>query len=119
MATKPKPLRVHSAGLPTPPEHLTEEAKTWWTRYCREYGINDEAGLMMLRAALEAFDRAEEARVILKKEGLVSTDKYGQRKPHPAVGIERDAKKNMLAYLKALNLDVEPILAPGRPPGRR
>ena len=45
-------------------------------------------------------------------------DRYGQLKAHPAVNIERDARAAMLAALKAMNLDVEPLRdRPGRPGG--
>ena len=60
----------------------------------------------MLQAALESYDRANDARVLLDKEGLAFKDKYGQYRPHPAVGIERDSRKNMLSFLRAMNLDV-------------
>lgn len=103
-----------------PPAHLSAEASAWFNTIVREYGVCDEAGLLMLRGAMESYDRAEEARAILAKEGLTTKDKYGQHRPHPAVGIERDARKNLLSYLRALNLDVEPTRStPGRPPGRR
>src|SRR5690349_11405914 len=113
-----KPLRVHSTALPAPPGHLSGEAKDWWGRIVREYGISDEAGLLLLQSAMESWDRVNECRVILKKEGLTVKDKYEQHRPHPAAGIERDSRKAMLAALKDLRLDVEPLRpGPGRPPG--
>jgi P27 family predicted phage terminase small subunit len=102
-----------------PPEGLSDEAKAWFRKIVLEYQVEDEAGILLLRGAMEAFDRVQEARAILKANGLTVTDKYGQHRPHPAVGIERDAAKNLLAYLRALNLDVQPLRAgPGRPPRR-
>ena len=101
------------------PPHLTPEARAWFDKFVKEYGVTDEAGLLLLRTAMESFDRANEARQVLSKEGITVKDKYGQHRPHPAAGIERDARKNMLAFLRALNLDVEPTkIGPGRPPGR-
>jgi phage terminase small subunit len=103
----------------TAPAHLTAEAAAWFGRLASEYGIEDEAGLLMLRAAMESFDRADQARALIAKQGMTSMDKYGQRRPHPAIAIERDSRKNLLAFLKALNLDLEPLRdGPGRPPGR-
>jgi P27 family predicted phage terminase small subunit len=111
--------RPKAARLPVPPPTLSREAGDWWQKIVDSYGVCDEAGLLMLRSAMESFDRANEAAEILKREGLTVKDKYGQHRPHPACGIERDARKNMLAFLRALNLDTEPLHAGvGRPPGR-
>src|SRR4051812_30668825 len=101
---KSKPLRVVAGAYPAPPGHLTKEAKDWWQRIVREYGIGDEAGLLLLEAGLTSFDRANAARLILEKEGLVVKDRYEQYRPHPAAGVERDARKCMLAFFRELNL---------------
>lgn len=45
----------------------------------------------MLLLACKQFDRAAEARVILQNEKIVSMDRFGQEKQHPAVQIERQA----------------------------
>ncbi|RIK45852.1 MAG: hypothetical protein DCC58_05080 [Chloroflexi bacterium] len=104
---------------PAPPKHLSAEARRWWRRLVSEYDITDEAGLLLLLAALEAFDRMRDAQAEIGRDGIVTLDRFGQRKPHPACVIERDARAQMLAALRALNLDLEPVRdAPGRPPGR-
>jgi phage terminase small subunit len=104
---KPKPRPAASAG-PEVPASLGPEAADLWRQLQAEYGIRDQGGLLLLRQAAESFQRANEAAAILKAEGLVKADKYGQSKPHPAVVIERDSRKNLLAFLRALNLDVQP-----------
>jgi hypothetical protein len=60
----------------------------------------------------------EEARLIIAREGAVVEDRFNQKKPHPAVLIERDASASMLKTFRALNLDLEPLKEIGRPPGR-
>lgn len=101
------------------PKGLSKEAREWWSRLVAEYGINDEGGRLLLGNALEAFDRMREAQQLLKRDGLVSKDRFGQRKPHPAAAIERDARGQLLAALRALNLDIEPLRdRVGRPGGR-
>ncbi len=47
----------------------------------------------------------------------MTIDRFVQRKPHPLLAAERDARAQMLAALKALNLDLEPLKDRGRPPG--
>ncbi len=102
-----------------PPKGLSREAARWWRRLLGEYEIGDEAGLLLLQMALESFDRMRQAQAALAKDGLVVTDRFAQKKAHPLCTVERDSRAQMLAALKALNLDVEPLRnTPGRPGGR-
>lgn len=103
-----------------PPDHLSAEAKKVWRDLLAEYQIDDVAGLRILRTALESFDRAAEARRQIDNEGLTVLDRWGQKKAHPLLAVERDNRAAFLAGLKALNLDIEPLRdRAGRPPGRR
>jgi hypothetical protein len=40
---------------------------------------NDRAGLLLLRTAAESLDRMREAQAILAADGMVITDRFGQR----------------------------------------
>jgi P27 family predicted phage terminase small subunit len=100
------------------PGHLSKEAKKIWKALIVEYGIDDMAGQRILRVTLEAFDRAQAARVEIDRDGLTVTDKFGQTKSHPLLPIERDSRAAFLSGMKALNLDWEPVKGIGRPPGR-
>ncbi|MDE2456678.1 MAG: P27 family phage terminase small subunit [Burkholderiales bacterium] len=91
----------------TPPRHLSAEARQLWQRLQAEYGIDDSAGLALLRAAAEAFDRSQQARALIAQEGLMLPDRFGAPKPHPAVAIERDSRTQLLAALRALKLAPE------------
>lgn len=83
-----------------------------------EYQIDDQAGLLLLQTALEAFDRMKAAQERINADGEAVTDRFGQIKPHPLLPAERDARAQMLAALKQLNLDLEPLRdRPGRPGG--
>lgn len=113
------PGTAHGAGkTPSPPAHLGKEARGWWIKICEEYAIDDEAGMLLLQIALESFDRMRGAQRVIRREGQSVRDRFGQQKAHPLLVVERDARSAMLAALKALNLDVEPLGAPGRPAGR-
>lgn len=104
---------------PSAPASLSPEAKRLWRRLLSEYSVTDGAGLLLLRTALEALDRMRAAQAELTRDGVTVRDKFGQAKAHPACQIERDARTGMLAALKALRLDIEPLHdAPGRPAGR-
>lgn len=101
------------------PTHLSKEARTLWDKLLKEYDIEDEAGLLILQTAMEAFDRMREAQKVIKTDGMMVTDRFDQKKAHPLTTVERDSRAAMLAALKALNLDLEPVNdKPGRPPGR-
>ena len=103
---------------PKPPKTLSREAAALWRRLISEYGITDEGGLLLLGTAMEAFTRMREAQAALAKDGLVIRDSFGQIKAHPICVVERDSRAQMLAALKALNLDLEPINPRvGRPGG--
>jgi hypothetical protein len=83
-----------------------------------EYSIQDAAGELLLEQALRCFDRGEQARKALDRDGVCTLDSRGRPKSHPAAAVERDARAGMLSALKALNLDLEPLRdRPGRPPG--
>ncbi len=101
------------------PKHLTTEARALWDRLMKEYQIEDEAGLLILQTALEAFERMRGAQAVIAVEGLQVTDRFDQKKAHPLTVTERDSRAAMLAALKALNLDLEPLQErAGRPAGR-
>lgn len=101
------------------PAHLSKAAKTLWLRIQDSYGIDDDAGILILTTALEAHDRMKQAKSILDADGLTVIDKFGQVKSHPLIPAERDARAAMLSALKQLNLDLEPLNdRPGRPAGR-
>lgn len=104
---------------PKPPTGLSLAAGKWWKKLLDEYGIDDAAGLLLLETALQAHDRMHQARDLIAKYGAVTSDRFGQLRPNPATTIERDSRAAMMAALKALNLDLEPLRdAAGRPPGR-
>src|SRR5688572_11777686 len=104
--------------LPAAPRGFSPEARRWWKKIVSGWELDDSA-LLILQSGLECLDRMREAQEILKKEGCVIDDRFGQKKQHPATIIERDAKAQMIRALKALNLDLEPLRdAIGRPPGR-
>ena len=119
--TASRRLNPGSTGLrpyPNPrticPPRPGVDGAPWW----REYGQRDEAGLQILRTALEALDRALSSTAAIAVEGMTFKDRFGQPRPHPLLAAERDARAQYLAGLRMLNLDLEPRRErPGRPGG--
>ena len=111
-------LKVVTPPSDSAPSHLSPEAQRWFKALVHEYSIDDPAGLLLLMTAFESFDRAQAARRAIEAEGMVTRGSQRQRRAHPLLGVERDARASMLAALKALSLDVEPLKTrPGRPAG--
>jgi phage terminase small subunit len=105
--------------IPKPPKGLSRAAKQLWQSLRDEYDIKDCAGLTLLTDACRFFQRREEAREIIAKEGQTIQNRFNETVVHPSVRVERDAAASMVRSLKALNLDIEPLKnGPGRPPGR-
>jgi P27 family predicted phage terminase small subunit len=100
------------------PSTLSAEAADRWRKLTLEYAITDVAGLMLVEAALVAWDRMRAAQALIKRDGMVVASSNGQQRAHPAVAIERDSRNAFQRALKQLNLDIEPLRdATGRPPG--
>jgi len=88
------------------PANLSQPARKLWTSIQAGYRIEDPAGCSILTEALRAWDRSEEARRLLDKQGCVVKDRWGQVKLHPAAAVERDSRAAFLSGLKALRVDL-------------
>lgn len=86
------------------PKHLRGEGKALWTRLRADYVIDDAGGLTILRTICEAQDRIAEMRAVVDKEGAFVADRFGQKKPHPALAVERDSRMTLIAGFRALRL---------------
>lgn len=116
----PSTARAYGVGDAPAPSHLSTEAKGWWRKVVNEYEISDDTGLLLLQTALESFDRMRSAQRVIKREGQSVRDRFNFPRAHPLLTVERDSRAGMLAALKQMNLDLEPLNdRPGRPSGSR
>jgi P27 family predicted phage terminase small subunit len=106
---KAKTLRV--------PSHLSKASQNFWKQTVAEYSLEPHH-VRLLTSACEAYDRLQQARCILKHEGIMTTDRHGRRVAHPCVAIERDARLAHARLLRELDLDAEALPDP-RPPRRQ
>src|SRR3989442_1712967 len=90
-----------------PPAHPTPDAKRWWRLVLERYELQDQP-LRLLQLAAEAWDRAAQARRILKRDGLVYRDDHGPPRKHPAVSIEEQARPAFAPLLRELDLEGGP-----------
>jgi len=86
-----------------PPAHLSRRSKQFWRAVTGRYALDIEH-LEVLRRALEASDRADEAGDLLRREGITTVDRYGQAKPHPATSVELHNRAAFLRFIEALRL---------------
>jgi hypothetical protein len=105
---------------PKAPKDLSSASRRWWAMMKEDYGIEDSGGLAVLTLAARALDRAEAAKAVIDREGMLVTDRFGCAKAHPCCAIERDARASMLTAIRNLHLDLQPNHdRPGRPGGSK
>lgn len=110
-------MQLRSKRRKAPPQLEPAGAK-FWREMVEEYGITDTAGIALVTQASECLDRQRAAQAAIAEFGPIVKDRYGAPKLNPACNLEKDARNGMLAALKALNLDLEPLHdGIGRPPG--
>ncbi len=100
------------------PAHLRRETAEWWRGVHRDYTLEPHH-VRLLTMASEAWDRAQEAREAIAKDGITVTTKDGGIKAHPAVGIERDCRLAFARLVRELDLDVDGPAQDRRPPALR
>ena len=104
---------MSKTNTPQPPKHLSPSAKQFWRAVVESFDIEEHAADLLLSACVQ-LQRAEEARVVIAKEGMVVKDRFGQPKQYPAVELERQTHLAFLRIGRELGLTVD---APdSRPP---
>ena len=104
--------------LPKPPVGLSKRSAKLWRQVLVEFELSP-AELELLRNALVALDRADEAAAIVAVEGMVVPDRYGSPKPHPAADIETRNRTIFARFVAQLGVkaSVESVRRHGGKPG--
>jgi P27 family predicted phage terminase small subunit len=76
---------------PETPSHFAPETADWWRAVLDEFALEPHHR-RLLRLACEAWDRCQQARETLDRDGLTTETESGGLKAHPCIGIERDAR---------------------------
>jgi len=102
----------------TAPAHLRTDTAKWWCAVHTDFALEPHH-TRLLTLACEAFDRCQQARELIDRDGLTVPTGDGGLKAHPCIGIERDARLAFARLLRELDLDTEPPAERGRPPALR
>ena len=97
-------MTKHTATI-SAPKHLRKESAEFFKTVTTEY-VLDKHHVILLTKACESLDRIEEARAIIKREGLTYRDRFGSPRANPAVAIERDNKISVARLFRELGLDL-------------
>ena len=100
---------------PKPPAHLRPTTARWWCSVVADFEL-EAHHLRLLTLACQAWDRGEQAREVIAKEGLTFKDFRGQPKARPEVAIERDSRLSFARLVRELGLDLGEDPSQSRPP---
>ncbi len=100
------------------PKGLSKEAQQLWKSVTSTFEM-DGAAYVLLANACRALDRLRIAEKIVKRDGPVVKDRFGQSQQHPAVRSVAAETANFTRNLKLLGLDISQSgqERPGRPDG--
>ncbi len=87
-----------------------------WVNYCMKSWNIDQHYERILILAAQAWDRCQQARGEIQKDGITIKDRYSAIKVHPAVAIERDSRLAFARLIRELQLDSEPPPEEARKP---
>ena len=96
------------------PLHLKPSTRRWWASVVREYALEGHH-VRLLTLAAEAWDRCQEARERIEQDGAYVVDRFGQLKPHAAIGVEHASRVGFARLLRELDLDVDGPAEASRP----
>jgi hypothetical protein len=104
---------------PKAPSELGQSGRNFWKKIISEYEL-DSHHIELLTLAGKCLDRIESAREILDMEGVITRDRFGCPKPHPATAVELQNKTIFSRLIRELGLDVStPDSRPPRLGGQR
>jgi P27 family predicted phage terminase small subunit len=91
---------------PPPPAHLGEPERLIWAGVFADFKLEVGVSIAVLTTALEAHQRAREAREAIEVDGMTVIGRDGQAKAHPLLAVERDARQAWLSGIRALGLEL-------------
>lgn len=100
---------------PKAPRHLKAATRRWFDAVVADWEL-EAHHVRLLTLACEAWDRCQQAREQIAREGLTTSTREGNHKLHPAVRVEDAARIAFARLVRELDLDVAPPAEQKRPP---
>ena len=97
------------------PQHLRAATRRWFEAVCADYEL-EEHHVRLLTLACEAWDRGQQARELIRRQGMTTTTRDGGRKLHPACRVEDASRTAFARLVRELDLDVDAPAEAKRPP---
>lgn len=91
--------------VPKPPQHLPPATAAWFASVVTDYEL-DPHHIRLLTLACESWDRGQQARQVLDRDGLTYQDRFGAPRARPEIGIERDSRIAFARLVRELGLDL-------------
>ena len=95
-----------TGGKPSKLDHLKPETLAWLQEIQGDYVLEPHHARLLILAA-EAWDRCQQAREVIDREGLTYVDRFGSPKSRPEISIERDGRLAFARLIRELNLDID------------
>ena len=99
---------------PAAPKGLEASTKRWFIDTCERWELEPHH-LRLLAIAARAWDEAEQASALMRKDGLLITMPSGATRPHPAARMANEARAMFARALRELDLDLNPPAEAKRP----
>jgi len=109
----------NSRALDADLAHLRAETRAWLDEAVLQPFVLEPHHRALAILAAEARDRGIGAREGLAKHGQVYTNRFGEPRPRPEVGIARDSAIVFARLMRELGLDVEAPADDSRAPAIR
>jgi P27 family predicted phage terminase small subunit len=103
---------------PRPPKYLRASTRRWFASVVSMWAL-EEHHIRLLTLACEAWDRAQQAREVIARDGLTTPTRDNGTKLHPACRVEDASRIAFARLIRELDLDIEVPKAESRPPRLR
>lgn len=84
---------------------LNFHTRKWIRKVQSKFDLEEHHNRLLVLAG-QCWDRAQDARAVIDSEGAIIEDRFLQKKPHPAVEIERASIVTFTRVLRELGLDL-------------
>ena len=85
---------------------LEPATRKWITSLKKRFVLEDYHERLLILAG-QAWDRSQQARATIEREGPVQEDRFGFKKPHPSVQIEAVSMVNFARLFRETGIDLE------------